>query len=41
MFNRQDPAYDLVVYLKVDSQVSIDRIRSRGIASEQNVDPMF
>ncbi len=41
LFNTQDPAYDLVVYLKVDSQVSIDRIRVRGIESEQNVDLMF
>ncbi|MCL8211223.1 Deoxyadenosine/deoxycytidine kinase [Mesoplasma sp. JKS002658] len=41
LFNHQDPAYDLVIYLKVDSQVSIERIRARGIESEQNVDPMF
>ncbi|MCL8213132.1 Deoxyadenosine/deoxycytidine kinase [Mesoplasma sp. JKS002660] len=41
LFNDQDPAYDLVIYLKVDSQVSIERIRARGIESEQNVDPMF
>lgn len=41
LFNPDQPAYDLVVYLKVDSATSQARIKNRGIASEQAVDPQF
>lgn len=41
LFNKDEPAYDLVVYLKVDDAVSKSRIKERGLPSEQNVDPAF
>jgi deoxyadenosine/deoxycytidine kinase len=41
IFDQQVRMYDLMIYLKVSDQTSLDHIHQRGLDAEQKVDPEY